>query len=353
MTSELPPAPRPLSPSDVLPPVEPPSAGFIVKLFLIPAVIVGVVMLILGLIYWIRSSGEDVNRYVDALERNDQGRWQAAVNLANALNRTGNEHYRTDPTLLKRVAGVFESEVAKGSMEDQSLQLRYFLARVLGELQLPEALPPLVKGVTTKRDDRERDVRMGAMQGLARLIPNIAASKPQDDPKLRDALTAAAGDTDPVIRYHAAFTIAVFDGTGYVPLLEKLLDDANTDVRANAAVGLARHGNASCVAELAKMIDPTELDDRVSKVDEKEREYKRTTLLSNGFAAAKLLHQKAPQADVKPIVEALDRLIATNPTTAVKLAAEDVRRELLAPPTSTGASSATSTPTATGSGTKP
>ncbi len=33
------PVPRPLAPDDALPPVEPPSAGFIVQLFVIPAVI--------------------------------------------------------------------------------------------------------------------------------------------------------------------------------------------------------------------------------------------------------------------------------------------------------------------------
>lgn len=340
-----------MNPSDVLPPVEPPSAGFIVKLFLIPAVIVGVVISVLGLIYWIRSAGEDVGRYVDALERNDEGRWQAAVNLSNALNKKGNEKYRADPVLLKRVASVFDAELAKGSMDDKAIELRYFLMRVLGELNQPEAVPPLVKGLVTKRDDREIDVRLGAMQGLARLIPNISAAKPQDDKKLTAALVDAAGDASPVVRYHAAYAIALLEGNEFVPLLEKLLDDADFDVRANAAVGLARHGNPACIAVLAKMVDPTELEEQGEKVEPKEREFKRTTLLSNGFAAAKLLHQRAPEADVKPIVDSLDRLLASNPTTAVKLAAEDVRRELLAPATPNATASGTAAGSATATGT--
>jgi HEAT repeat protein len=353
MSSESTESPRPLNPADVLPPVEPPSAGFIVKLFLIPAVIVGVVISILALIYWIRSAGEDVTRYVDALERNDEGRWQAAVNLSNALNKKGNEKYRADPELLKRVTGVFNSELERGSTDDKAIELRYFLTRVLGELNQPEAVTPLVKGLVTKRSAKEVDVRLGAIQGLARLIPNIADAKPQNDKQLTAALVDAAGDESPVVRYHAAYALALLDGTEFVPLLEKLLNDGAFDVRANAAVGLARQGNPACVSELAKMVDPTELDEQLEKVPEKERNFKRTTLLSNGFAAAKMLHQKAPQADVKPIVESLDRLLATNPVTAVKLAAEDVRRELLAPATPIASPTTTGSATATGTAAKP
>lgn len=349
MSSETSESPRPLNPADVLPPVEPPSAGFIVKLFLIPLIIVGVVCSILGLIYWIRSAGEDVSRYVDALERNDEGRWQAAVNLSNALNKRGNEKYRADPELLKRVTGVFDAELNRGSMDDKAIELRYFLTRVLGELHQAEAVPPLVKGLTTKRSEKEIDVRLGAIQGLSRLIPNISAAKPQDDKKLTSALVDAAGDESPVVRYHAAYALALFDGSEFVPLLEKLLDDSAFDVRANAACGLARHGDPNCVSQLAKMLDPTELAEQVEKVPPKERSFKRTTLLSNGFAAAKMLHQNAPQVDVKPIIESVDKLLATELTTDVKLAAEDVRRELVAPakpiasPTATGSATATGT----------
>ena len=39
-------APEPISSDAVLPPVQPPSAGFIVKLFLIPAVIVVVIVIV-------------------------------------------------------------------------------------------------------------------------------------------------------------------------------------------------------------------------------------------------------------------------------------------------------------------
>lgn len=351
MSSESSEPTRPLNPADVLPPVEPPSAGFIVKLFLIPLIIVAVAGSILLLIVWARDSGEDVGRYVDALERNDEGRWQAAVNLSNALNKRGNEKYRSDPALLKRIAGVFDAELERGSMDDKAIELRYFLTRVLGEMHQSEAVPPLVKGLVTKRSDKEIDVRLGAIQGLSRLIPNISEAKPQDDKKLTAALVDAAGDESPVVRYHAAYALALFDGPEFVPLLEKLLDDAAFDVRANAAVGLARHGDPNAVSQLAKMVDPTELADQVEKVQPKERNFKRMTLLSNGFAAAKMLHRKAPQVDVKPIVESLDKLLSTELTTDVKLAAEDVRRELLAPVASTP--SATATTTATGTAAKP
>ena len=44
--ADLPQRPAPISPNDALPPVEPPSAGFIVQLFVIPAVIVAIIIIV-------------------------------------------------------------------------------------------------------------------------------------------------------------------------------------------------------------------------------------------------------------------------------------------------------------------
>src|SRR5581483_9884282 len=83
--SQSSPEPRGLSPDDVLPPVEPPSAGFILQLFIVPGVIVVIIVMVWLMFHWLVQQGNDPEAYVAALQRNNEARWQAAVNLANAL----------------------------------------------------------------------------------------------------------------------------------------------------------------------------------------------------------------------------------------------------------------------------
>ncbi|MCE9604545.1 MAG: HEAT repeat domain-containing protein [Planctomycetia bacterium] len=319
-----------MAPNDVLPPVEPPSAGFIVQLFVIPAAIVAIIIAVWATFNWLAHMGSDPRNYVEAMKRNNEGRWQEAVNLANELNRAGNEELRKDPKLLKDLADLFDTEIDAGGMDDKPVSFRVYLARAVGEFHLPESLPPLIKAAKTNRDDRERDVRLAALQAIARLVPHIPQAKPQADPALNDVLAQAAKDQDSVVRYHAAYTLGVLGGVDALRQLEVLLGDANVDVRMNAAVGLARHGVAACVPELAKILDPSETAGMLAEQNEKAREGKQFTMIANGLAAALQFHVKNPTADVKPLIAGIDKLLATNPQTNLKLEAEDVRRKLLA-----------------------
>ena len=76
---------RVVSPDDSLPPVEPPSAAFLVQLFLVPALIVGIIVFVWLAFHWLAQLGNDPEGYVRALKRPSEGRWQAALNLANDL----------------------------------------------------------------------------------------------------------------------------------------------------------------------------------------------------------------------------------------------------------------------------
>ena len=49
---------RAISPDD-LPPVEPPSAGFLVQLFLVPALIVGIIVCVWLAFHWLAQLGND------------------------------------------------------------------------------------------------------------------------------------------------------------------------------------------------------------------------------------------------------------------------------------------------------
>lgn len=91
--ADLPQRPAPLSPNDALPPVEPPS-GLIVQLFVIPAVIVAIIIIVWATFNWLARHGKRSALARRRIKRNNESRWQEAVNLANELNRTGNEALR-------------------------------------------------------------------------------------------------------------------------------------------------------------------------------------------------------------------------------------------------------------------
>lgn len=344
MSSDRPEPLRPLTPNDVLPPVEPPSAGFIVQLFVIPAAIVAIIIAVWAAFNWLSHMGSDPRTDIQNLKRNNEQRWQAAVNLANELNQTGNEEFRKDPAPLAQIVEILNSEIAGGSLDDKAVSFRVFLCRAVGEFHQPAALAPLIEAAKASSKEEKPEVRLSALQAIARLVPNIPQAKPQDDPALFDLLLEAAKDPDAVVRYHAAYTLGVVGGDKALHQLEVMLNDANVDVRMNTAVGLARHGVAASIPELAKMFDPSETAGMNSEKTEKARDDKRFAMIGNGLAAALQLHNKNPQADVKPLVDAIDKLLGTNPQTNLKLVAEDTRRKLLAPPVPEAPAPTSSTP---------
>lgn len=341
MSSDRPDQLRPLTPNDVLPPVEPPSAGFIVQLFVIPAVIVAIIIAVWATFNWLSHMGSDPRSDIQNLRRNNDQRFTAATNLASELSQAGNEELRKDPQALKEVVDILNNEIASGSNEEKAVSFRAFLCRAVGEFHQPEALPPLIAAVKASSKDDKPEVHLFALQAIARLVPNIPEAKPQENKELFDVLAGAAKDSNSVVRYHAAYVLGVLGGDQAIRQLEIMLNDADVDVRMNAAVGLARYGKVDAIPELAKMLDPNETAGILSEQEEKARGEKRIAMIKNGLAAAEVLHAANPQADVKPIVESIDKLLASEPIQVVRLASEQTRRKLLETPVATPAPAAT------------
>jgi hypothetical protein len=320
-----------LETSAALPPVEPPSAGFIVQLFVIPAVIVAIIVVVWALFNWLAHTGSDPKAYVEAMKRNNENRWQAASNLADVLRNPGNEDAKRDVALLADLRSLLEAEIAAGSTDDKPVIFRVYLCRALGEFHLADAMPPLVKAAVTERDEKEREVRLAALQGIARLIPNVPDSKPRASKELRDALMKAADDSNAVVRYHSAYALGVLGGPEAIAKLKSMVGDTSVDVRMNAATALARYGDADCVEEVLKMIDPEETAGMEAESKPELQDHKRQTILFNGLRTIQLYVDNAPNADVQPFIAGLDKLLASNPKPDnIRLAAEDLRRKLQA-----------------------
>ena len=162
--------------ADALPPVEPPSAGFLVQLFVVPLTIVACGLFVVWGFYWLAQMGNDPESYVRALRRNNEGRWQVALNFANDLRGPGGAALKNDPALVGELAAILADEVASGRpagsghAAEQSQTLCAYLCRALGEFAVREAAAPLI---ARAGDASDPGTAQAAVEALAVLASNL------------------------------------------------------------------------------------------------------------------------------------------------------------------------------------
>jgi hypothetical protein len=291
---------RPLSADDALPPVEPPSAGFIIQLFVIPGIIVFIIVMVWLTFNWLAQKGNDPSAYVRDLSKNNANRWQAAVNLTNALRADrgqGSESLKENTGLAGQLAAILQSEIKAGSMTEEPVRLRVFLCSALGEFRVNTGLPMLFQAVETHRDPAENEVRRAALQSIALLAEFAPAPDADMETRRRDVLLGASNDEDPQVRSTAAFALGIVKGDEMLARLHEMLSDPYPDARYNAATGLARHGDAACSEMLCEMLDPDETAGVNAEEEPGARDYKRAMIIINGLRAARQLIAKNGNAD--------------------------------------------------------
>jgi HEAT repeat protein len=319
---------RGLTADDALPPVEPPSAAFLVQLFVVPAIIVTIIVFVWLAFHWLAQLGNDPEAYVRTLRRANEGRWQAALNLANDLRGPGGATLKGDAKLAGELASILDDEIASGRPRggghsgDQSRTLCGYLCRALGEFAVPAAAPPLVKRAGDADDPQ---TARAAVEALAVLSANLAAAdRTFDDPAaVATAVLRASQSTDTALRSTAAYVLGVLGGAGAVERLSELLDDAGEDVRFNAAVGLARQGNEEAWGTLAEMLalpdEPAAAGDDVAQASR----YRRVLIVVNALKAVGLLMDESAQAPPGAVVDRVAAL-GTDPVGDVRAAATAV-----------------------------
>jgi HEAT repeat protein len=353
---------RALSPDDALPPVEPPSASFIIKLFVVPAVIVAVVVGVVLCFQWIAQTEVDVKSHLDAIDRNANNAWQCAHDLAKLLQN--DEKLRADAVQAKRLSNItaerIKSGPPKGETKEDVLQevgLRVFLCKALGEFTTPAALPGLVEAarpVTSQSpggdealaaviQDGGFEVRKAALEGIALLAHHVRKQGEEiATPEVVSLVIEASREVGPsqqrAIRERAAYALGILGGQPASARLFEMLSDIHSNVRFNAATGLARLGNAQGVDVLREMLDPAEstvgdleLDQAIvaGNVSDAEkatlRNQMEATIRLSGLSAVEQLAQANAQADLSRIAEAIESLMADPDThPAVKRKAQDV-----------------------------
>ncbi|NBW96011.1 MAG: HEAT repeat domain-containing protein [Planctomycetia bacterium] len=244
---------RPISADDALPPVEPPSAAFLVQLFLVPGLIVAIIVCVWLAFHWLAHLGNDPQAYVRTLQRDNEGRWQAALNLANDLRGPGAAGLKQDAALARELGRILGEEAASGRSGEQTETLRLYLCRALGEFAVPEAAPPLVERAAAASDPQ---TARAAVEALSVLQTNLAAAgRSLADPEAAvNAVLACSRSDDVPLKSAAAFTLGVLGGEAARDRLRALAGDTADDVRFNAALGLARQGSPDAYEGLGEML---------------------------------------------------------------------------------------------------
>jgi HEAT repeat protein len=218
-----------------------------VQFFLIPLIVVAIT----GAVYiGFRSLLADDRSAQDYLAEIRNGgssrRWPAAYELSRLM---ADPKVRADKTLAPALVKAFEESSGDA-------QVRRYLALAIGRLDPP--LPAeAVADLTRALDDPDSETRISVIWALGSSGDEAVV------PKLITLYTAQ--DADPGIRKMVVYALGALPGDAQVDTLRTALQDAVADVRWNAAVALARHGNHEGVAVLKQMLDRQYVEQTVKR----------------------------------------------------------------------------------------
>ncbi len=333
---------EPVSADDLLPPVQPPAATFIMQLFLIPLLIVSIIVAVWLMFSWLARSGNDPQELVADIERLNHASWQKALTLAQHLRDDRQSDLRKDEAFAQRLADLLEKQIKEGRVDKDHLSLRMYLCRVLGEFEVANGLPALAVAATTENRQEDAEVRRAALQAIA-----ILSGRLEDDELARhkEVLAAVIKGTDEyaedgeeklrrqLLRSTATYALGTLPGDEAMTKLAALLHDPSSDVRYNAAIGLARHGDSRAIPTLIEMLDPPEqalLDpdfELEALARSGQRDWKRSHIVGNGLRSMGKFSQDYPAANLAELTAAVEQVAAdTSRDGAERLLAAEVLR---------------------------
>jgi len=257
-----------------------------VQFFLIPLAVVAVTV---SVYVGFRSLLADARTPEDYLAEVQRGgsdrRWPAAYELSRLM---ADPKVRADRTLAPSLVKAFEN-----SKNDQ--QVRRYLALAIGRLDPP--LPPAaVAELTQALDDPDSETRISVIWALGSSGDEAVV------PRLVPLYTAQNSDAG--IRKIVIYALGALPGDTQIDTLRTALEDPTADVRWNAAVALARHGNGDGVGVLKQMLDRTYVEQAVKRdVRQNDDQDPVADVMISGLRAAATLKD----ASLRPSVTTLSQ----------------------------------------------
>lgn len=325
-----------LRPED-LPPVEPPSAGFIVQLFVVPLLIVAVVIGIYVLFGQLATAEQDWRQLVtDVKSENPHVKWRGALGLAQMLDldaRRGEagQKLTENRDIAAALSELYGKLSSIANPTEEELQQVEFLSKALGQLKVDDVvLPILQQGADVTHDP---DIRKHSLTGIA-LVAGRAFEKKRalKAPGLVDNLIEISQEQTPLSRHQAAFILGLIDDPRGRERLEVLLQDGDQMVRLNAAIGLARSGSVLGVPAFEELfaeapdwkLDPT----HVSTPEQESEYFEKNLMLLNSLRALDLLKSDLSAPSREQLKSDLERLLQSTGDAVLRAETQKVIHEL-------------------------
>jgi HEAT repeat protein len=215
-------------------------ARLVLDLLVFPLVMVAVGVGIFVLFGLITAEGKGPADYLDLIRTGDSNRrWQAAYELSRVIRAGPGPAHR--PQLAAQMVSLFDDAA------DDDPRVRRFHLLALGRLGDREGVPVLVEYLkgAQQGEGEDPETRIYAVWALGAIGDEAAI------PTLLGLIT----HEDPGLRKTAAHALGVFRTEDARSALAHALEDPVGDVRWNAALALARHGDPVAVPVLVEMLD--------------------------------------------------------------------------------------------------
>jgi HEAT repeat protein len=230
----------------------------VLQFFVFPMVIVAICVLVFVLFGLVASEGRGARDYLNEVRTGSANRrWQAAFELSKVL-QAGKDPALADPGFTSEVAHAFDESAADDP------RVRRYLAVALGRLGDRRAVPVLLKALedpAAGAPSLDPDTRIYAVWALGVI----------GDPQALPRLLALARNEDAGLRKTAVYAVGAFSSADARAVLVASLADPVEDVRWNAALALARTGDARATPVLLQMMDRSHLS-QVNELTEPQRE---------------------------------------------------------------------------------
>jgi len=351
-------------PADQLPPVEPPSAGFIVQLFLIPSIIVIVIVGVWALFGQLASNEEDITRVlVDIRSSNSNRRGPAMLTFTRILQADSHreraeQKYVNNSSVASSAADTLEfwlKNVPSGEKEKvAALNTQIFLTRALGLFDLPDVVLPVLRkalhvqpepfsGDDTEQEIRnlQQQVRTSAVVSIAIIADRSAArGTPIHQQDLINELIEVTNspDAEAELRHRGAFALGLLPSEQSRQQLSAWLQNADDKTRLNSAIGLARQGSlkgydvfVSLLRDAAIPIDPKDVEGATAperKKNANRLKFERWVAVKNVLEAVRRLSDRLDDSQRRELINLIEPIAREFKIRATRKAAQTVLETL-------------------------
>jgi hypothetical protein len=323
-----------------LPPVEPPSAGFIVQLFLIPALIVSVILGVYLLFGQLAEADLDWRQQVvDVGSDNPHVRWRGAQALAQMLDADAqrgdrSQHLARNPEIAAALVELFEETLDESPRDEEVMLQLEFMTKALGRLDVPDIVLPVLLEVAIEQQDPP-ELQKHALTGIAMLVGRaFEQGRPVDDPQLVRRMISVSDSGNPLARHQATFILGLLDSPASTEQLERLLGDSDLMTRTNAAIGLTRADSLDGLPVFEEVLQDAASDPLTGAIPtselDAEVEFERKLLLSNSLNAIEQLRDQFNSRERARIAGLVDQVAETTGDEEMRVQARELGRRLQA-----------------------